>query len=97
VPYVVNAHWTSTPGHEGVVADALKHLTVETKSEPGNLFYQVYQDPERPLEFHIFEMYDDEAAFQAHAQSDHFARYGLGQAIPLLASREREFYWTVDA
>jgi quinol monooxygenase YgiN len=72
------------------------HLGEHTQAEPGCRFYQVYQDPDQPLVFNIFEIYDDEEAFKAHGASEHFARYGHGQAIPVLAGREREFYWTVD-
>lgn len=97
MPYVVNAHWTSTPGHEGTVRDALIQLAAHVRTEPGNRFFQIYQDPEQPLTFHIFEVYDDEAAFEAHRQTAHFATYGTDLAIPLLSAREREFYWTVDA
>jgi quinol monooxygenase YgiN len=34
-------------------------------------------------------VYDDERAFEAHQQTPHFKNY-LAQAVPLLASRERQ-------
>jgi quinol monooxygenase YgiN len=45
--------------------------------------------------FHLFEIYADEAAYAAHGASEHFAEYGLGLAIPVLAKRERAFYETI--
>ncbi|MBM3357601.1 MAG: hypothetical protein FJY54_07725 [Betaproteobacteria bacterium] len=36
----------------------------------------------------LFEIYDDEKAFEAHQQTPHFKRY-LAEAVPLLESRER--------
>jgi quinol monooxygenase YgiN len=47
--------------------------------------------------FHIFEIYDDEAAVEAHGASEHFRSYALEQAIPALESRQRRFFETIDA
>jgi quinol monooxygenase YgiN len=46
--------------------------------------------------FFFYEIYDDEDAYEGHGESEHFRRDGLGEAIPLLESRERRFYVTVD-
>ena len=53
-------------------------------------------DPENPGSFLIFEIYDDEAALAAHGESAHFQEIAAGEAFPLLGSRERFFYETVD-
>lgn len=94
MPFVVNAIWRAEPGKEEVVADALRELVEPSRAEPGNLLYQPYRSPDEPSVFRIFEMYADEAAFTAHAESDHFQRWGFGVAIPALAERTREFYET---
>jgi quinol monooxygenase YgiN len=93
--YVVSATWTAEPGQEDVVRDAIDKLTPLSREEPGNVFYQAYQDPAEPLVFHLFEIYEDEDAYAAHGSSDHFAELGHGQAIPVLAKRERAFYETI--
>lgn len=93
--YVVNAVWTAQPGKEDVVRDAIEKLTPPSRMEPGNRLYQAYQSPEEPGVFRLFEIYDDEEAYAAHGASEHFAQYGLGQAIPVLASRERTFFETI--
>jgi quinol monooxygenase YgiN len=36
----------------------------------------------------LFEIYDDEKAFQAHQQTPHFKKY-VADAVPLLEPRER--------
>ena len=95
MPYVVSAIWTAQPGQEGVVRDAIDQLTPPSRQEPGNRFYQAYQDPAEPLVFRLFEIYDDEAAYAAHGASEHFKRFALEQAIPVLADRERAFYETI--
>ena len=46
--------------------------------------------------FLIFEIYDDQAAFEAHGASEHFQQIAAGEAFPLLESRERAFYETLD-
>ena len=70
-------------------------LTPPSRQEAGNQYYQAYQDPAEPLVFRLFEIYDDEAAYTAHAESEHFAEYGFGLAIPVLAKRERAFFQTI--
>jgi len=94
--YVVTALWECAPGHEDVVRDAVDRLTPLSRAEPGNRYYQAYQDPAEPTVFRLFEVYDDEAAYAAHGSSDHFATYGFGQAIPVLVRRERAFFHTLD-
>lgn len=93
--YVVSATWTAQPGSEEVVRDAIENLTPASREEPGNRFYQAYQDPAEPGIFRLFEIYDDEDAYAAHGASEHFQKYALGQAIPVLAGRERAFYRTI--
>ncbi|WP_328471168.1 antibiotic biosynthesis monooxygenase [Actinoplanes sp. NBC_00393] len=93
--YVVSATWTAEPGQEAVVLDAVEKLTPLSRAEPGNRFYQAYQDPAEPGVFRLFEIYDDEDAYAAHGASEHFKTYALEQAIPVLVKRERAFYTTI--
>jgi quinol monooxygenase YgiN len=94
---VLKATWTANEGSEEIVLDALEKLSPLSREEPGCRFYQAYRDPAEPRVFHIFEIYDDEEAVEAHGASEHFQAYALGQAIPALASRQREFFETIDA
>jgi quinol monooxygenase YgiN len=94
---VLKATWTARPGSEEVVRDALIKLSPTSRAEPGCQYYQAYCEPSQPRVFHIFEIYDDQDAVSAHAGSKHFAEYALGQAIPVLEGREREFFETLDA
>lgn len=93
---VLKATWTATEGSEAIVLDALEKLSPRSREEPGCRFYQAYRDPAEPRVFHIFEIYDDEDAVAAHTGSEHFERYVLGEAVPLLESRERRFFETID-
>jgi quinol monooxygenase YgiN len=94
--YVVTAKWTAKEGEEKRVLQAVRSLVEPSRAEPGCLYYQPTRDPEDPRVFFFFELYEDEAAYKAHGESEHFQRYGFGEAIPLLESRERSFYVTID-
>ena len=47
---------------------------------------------ENPAQFLFYELFRDEAAFKAHQDSAHFKTYIAGEALPLLAKRERAQY-----
>ena len=63
----------------------------EARKEPGCRQFEVLVDPHDATRVMLFEIYDDEKAFEAHQQTPHFRRYAA-EAVPLLASRERHFY-----
>ncbi len=94
--YVLTARWTAKPGEEEAVLDCLRRLAVPSRAEPGCRFYQPTRSVDDPRVFLILEIYDDEAALKAHAESDHFKQIGLAEGIPRLESRERAFYETID-
>jgi quinol monooxygenase YgiN len=96
MPVVLQATWIAKEGSEQIVLDALEQLSPLSRAEPGCRFYQAYRDPAAPRVFHIFEIYDDDAAVEAHIASEHFETYALGRAIPALESRQREFFQTID-
>ena len=62
------------------------------RSEPGCRQFDVLVDPEDKTRLMLFEVYDDQKAFEAHQAGEAFKKY-LAGAVPLLASRERQF-WT---
>jgi quinol monooxygenase YgiN len=94
--FVCSATWTAQPGKEDVVREALVELAPASRNEPGCQAYVVHQDAGQPSVFKIFEVYDDEDAFTAHTRYPHFEKYALGQAIPVLANRERVFTTVLD-
>ena len=62
----------------------------EARKEPGCRQFEVLVDPDDRTKVLLFEIYDDEKAFEAHQQAPYFKDY-LAKAVPLLASRERQF------
>lgn len=94
--YVLLARWVAKEGEEENVRAALGRLAGPTREEPGCLMWQPHRDPEDPRVFLIYEQYEDRAALDAHAGSEHFRQHGLEDGIPRLESRERTFYETLD-
>lgn len=90
--YVVIAKWIAMKGNEAAVAAAIERLVEPSRNEPGCLRYLPNRSLADDRVFLLFEEYVDEPAYRAHGESEHFARYALGEAIPLLESREREFF-----
>lgn len=60
----------------------------EARKEPGCRQFEVLVDAADRAKVMLFEIYDDEKAFQAHQQTPHFKKY-VAEAVPLLESRER--------
>ena len=63
----------------------------EARKEPGCRRFDVLFDPKEKTKVMLYEIYDDEKAFEAHQQTPHFKKY-LADAVPLLASRERQVF-----
>jgi quinol monooxygenase YgiN len=61
------------------------------RSEPGCRQFEVLVDPEDKTKVMLFEVYDDQKAFEAHQAGAAFKKY-VADAVPLLASRERQFW-----
>jgi (4S)-4-hydroxy-5-phosphonooxypentane-2,3-dione isomerase len=63
----------------------------EARKEKGCRQFEVLVDPKEKTKVALFEVYDDERAFEAHQQTPHFKKY-LAEAVPLLAARERQVF-----
>lgn len=50
------------------------------EQEPGCRQFDVCRDAQDPALFFLYELYDDEAAIQAHLQSPHFLRMNAATA-----------------
>jgi len=61
------------------------------ETEPGCRTFDILVDPNDATSAMLYEVYDDEAAFEAHQNTPHFKKY-LDTALQWLDSRERQFY-----
>jgi quinol monooxygenase YgiN len=89
---LVVAQWEAREGQADRVADILSRFLPAAQSEPGAKLFLISRAKDNPAQFLFYELFRDEAAFKAHQDSAHFKAYIAGQALPLLARRERTQY-----
>jgi quinol monooxygenase YgiN len=89
---LVVAQWEAKEGQAEKIADILARFLPEAQREPGAQLFLISRDKEKPERFLFYELFRDESAFSAHQETAHFKTYIQGQALPLLAKRERAQY-----
>ncbi len=64
------------PDHkEAFMASMLDDARGSNNDEPGCLRFDVLQDNENPNMIHLYEVYTDEAAVEAHRQAPHYTKW----------------------
>jgi quinol monooxygenase YgiN len=94
--YVVAAQYTVKEGNEKQVIDILKKMIPISRAEPGCRFYSVNQSSDNPRKLLLYEQYVNKAGYEAHMATDAFKEHILGKVVPMLETRERFFYETVE-
>ena len=61
-------------------AEITANARASLASEPGCRQFDVCRDPADPTLFFLYELYDDEAAIQAHLRSPHYLRMDAATA-----------------
>ena len=89
---LVVAQWEAKPGEADKVAAILDRFLPEAQREDGVKLFLISRATDNPAQFLFYELFRDEAAFQAHQDSAHFKTHIAEQALPLLARRERTQY-----
>ena len=89
---LVVAQWEAKEGEADRIADILARFLPEAQREEGAQLFLISRAKENPAQFLFYELFRDEAAFKAHQEAPHFKTYIAGQALPLLAKRERTQY-----
>lgn len=85
--YAVVATYTSKPDDVDTLKSHLQAMIGPTRAEEGCELYRVVNANEDPAIFVLFELYKDEAAFKAHAATDHFEEHIRNGAWNCLDSR----------
>jgi quinol monooxygenase YgiN len=94
--HVLVVRMTAREGEEDRAAELIRRLVEASSAEPGAVHYLAHRDPEDPRVFLTYEQYADQAAYEAHGASDHFKTIALGELFPLMESRERAVYETLE-
>jgi quinol monooxygenase YgiN len=89
--FVVAIEIVANAGEEDAVAGALQALIAPTMAEPGVKLFLPYRSPTDPAAFFIFELYQNEAGWAAHQETDHFKAF-VGTMLPRIARRQRVPY-----
>ena len=71
------------------MAECMKNGKAARETEPGCRQFDIVADPNDATRVVLYEVYDDEKAFEAHQQTPHFKHY-LATALQYLETRERQ-------
>ncbi|MGS0891237.1 putative quinol monooxygenase [Burkholderia stagnalis] len=63
------------PEHAQAVEAELRGMVGKTRAEPGNRRYDLFREQGGSPDLHLYEIYDDQAAFDAHLASPHFVAF----------------------
>lgn len=86
------AEFTVKPGNAARVADMMRELVTCVRQEPGNLVFEPYTEESSPNRYFVFEVYRDEAAFEAHITADYGARFNA-ELADLIEGDASELTW----
>ena len=86
------AEFTVKPGSEDRVAEMMRQLTIDVRKEPGNQLFLPYTRETNPREYFVFEVYEDDAAFQEHISADYGARFN-GELADLIEEDGSVLTW----
>jgi quinol monooxygenase YgiN len=89
---LVVAQWEAKEGQAERIAGILDRFLPQAQAEPGAKLFLISRAKDNPAQFLFYELFRDEAAFKAHQESAHFKSHIAGEALPLLAKRERAQY-----
>lgn len=85
---LLHAVFPLNPEKRDEALDLIADLAERSQAEPGIIEYRPTTDVEDPNTVRFFEQYEDEAAFEAHSQTDHFQEFEA--ALPDLLAGEPE-------
>ncbi len=94
--FVVVAKWYAKEEKIAEVKEILQTMMNASQSEPGCLMYIANQGLDDSRRFLIYEQYRDEAAFKEHLETPAFKEHVQGRVAPMLETRSREIYATID-
>lgn len=85
---VVHASFPIDPDRRDEALEMIEDLVAESRQEEGMIDYRATTDVVDPNVVRFIERYEDQEAFEAHTQTDHFQE--LEDALPELLAGEPE-------
>jgi (4S)-4-hydroxy-5-phosphonooxypentane-2,3-dione isomerase len=94
--YVVTVEFIAKGGYEVDLGEALiLQAGNSLKLEDGCRLFDVCQDPEAAGRFFLYEIYDDQAAFDLHMKSDHFLTFSA-KVAPFVANKSVDIFAKIN-
>ena len=84
---VFTVSWEAKP--IDALTEIVRRFLPLAEHEPGLRVVRTHQSVTDPAKFFFYEIFEDEAAFAAHQQTEHYKTLIMEQAVPRLAKRER--------
>jgi quinol monooxygenase YgiN len=72
------------------VLGLLRQLADQSRQEPGNVAFTVFENIDDPTWLVLLERYRSREALAAHRETNHFRTLVIGQIVPLLTERSVE-------
>ena len=94
--FVVAAQYYVKEGKEEEVTAILQRMIPISSAEPGCALYIVNRSVDDPRKLLLYEQHHDRAGYEAHMATEAFKENILGRVVPMLESRERDFYEVVE-
>lgn len=72
---VLHAVFPLDPAKRDEALDLIEDLVEQSRAEEGMIDYRAATDVSEPNVVRFFEQYEDDAAFEAHSQTEHFKEF----------------------
>ncbi len=94
--YAVTVHIVIKPEFTSAFREKmLINARASRSSEPGCRQFDVTVLPEDSNHFFLYEIYDDEAAFDAHRTTTHYREF-IDATAPWIVSKQAQFFQRID-
>jgi autoinducer 2-degrading protein len=93
--YVVCVKVQVVPDQVEAFLAATRENARGTREEPGNVRFDVLQGSDDPARFFLYEVYREEADFQAHQRTPHYLEWKEEVALMMAVPRAGERYKSV--
>jgi quinol monooxygenase YgiN len=89
---VLTATVIAVEGKGNLLESEFKKLVPKLLKGPGILAYIVHRGVDNPNKFMIYEQYENQEAFQAHSETEHFKAWGKATQGMIAGRPEIQFY-----
>ena len=93
---VLLVQFTVKAGSEQEAQKIIQTMTEHTRKEPGCRQYVGHQSTDDPQQFMFYEVYDDQAALDAHRAAPYFQKHIVGEMDKIIEGRSRNLYRPIE-